>query len=202
MKAKAIVITSILTAVSAFAAPAPYGPEFGGACLGGWLAPAAGGIAAAYIYNQESRSTGAFAAAVAITALAVPVGIGTGTFAAGEITDGPSLHPFKTWGYTTLAVTGQTFGTYILASGVGLLANSAGSEDGFAAGFILLGVGSIVTVITAPYWYNRFKEPRPAIDNDPATEGKASSLAASPFIAAGRTDDGRTVPVYGLSLSF
>lgn len=202
MKAQSIVSTLILTAVSALAAPAHYWPEFGGACLGGWLAPAAGGIAAAYIYNQESRSTGAFAAAVAITAVALPVGIGTGTFAAGEITDGPSLHPFKTWGYTTLAVTGQTFGTYALAGGVGLLANSVGSEDGFAAGFIILGVGSIATFITAPYWYNHFKEPRPAINDDPAPEGKASSLAAAPYIAAARTDGGRAIPVYGLTVNF
>jgi hypothetical protein len=114
---------------------------------------------------------------------AYPALTALGVYAMGEAVDGPSANKLASWGIPTVAAYG--------ASGI------------FWAGSIAIGYGNFglaVDAVTKPFltaWiYNIVKEPAPA-----AVE-TSRGPTLQPYVATAVGEEGRPVPLYGLTFSF
>ena len=190
----------------ALAATATLPPPASGAPPGGyWAQIGIGYLAVSAVVTSElcvlnrleetkagDPSRGRLEAAAIGIGVAYPVLTAGAIYFAGEGFVGPSARKTRTWGLTTLAATAQS----VALIGIGYAVISGGhSWDEVTVGAVIAGADVVSKPFTTALWYNRFKEP--AAESRPG-----SRLAVEPYVRAAAASDGRSMPLYGVTVSF
>jgi hypothetical protein len=196
-----ILISLALAAAGAFPAAA-FGVSAGAywAQIGiGYLAVSAAVGSELMVLNrlEETKagdpSRGRLEIAAISIGVAYPVVTAGAVYFAGEAFDGPSARKTRTWGFTTLAATGQS--VVLIGIGYAIITGGSSWEDA-TAGAVIAAADICSKPFTTALWYHRFKEPA-------AEEPPESRLpTVEPYVSLAAGGDGRAVPVYGLTVGF
>lgn len=199
-----IIILAFIIAAAAAATPPPgaaYPLEIIGGFLGCW--------ALAMTTNACGLGQEPFTAdlpddltPVATYSLVMSVGMAAGAFTTGELADGPSAAPLKTWGYTTLSLSSQVLGGFAACGALGFTGRQKDWRLARGAAATLAGINLVVAVGTAPVWYHHFKGQPPRTYQDPAPVGKKRRFAVTPHLGSLPSGNGGVISTYGLSISF
>jgi hypothetical protein len=148
-----------------------------------------GGLRSPELDTTRRVNPGGYFVGLALLA-AYPLAGATGAYALGEIIDGRSANRGTAFGFTTLASYAQTL--FLAYAAVTVRTGSEGESSAFVWAF---GFDAATKPLLCTYVYNRVKEPA-------ETSVKNPRPFIKPYCAATYDEDGRAVPLYGLTVSF